>query len=94
MEFIQRQTIITLKAIETPDMFIHAWTISNKAEALIQWKSPPDMWVKLNLDGASRGNPGPAGCGGVFRGPLGKWLAGFSINLRVCTLVKAVMMPL
>ena len=94
VEFIEQQTIITLKAIDTHDMFTHAQIISNKAEALIQWNTPPVGRVKLNLDGASRGNPGPAGCGGVFREHLGKWLAGFSVNLGVCTSIKAEMMAL
>ena len=75
-------------------MFTQARAISNKTEALIQWKSPPYVWVKLNLDDASHGNPGSAGCGGMFRDPLGKWLVGFSVNLGVCTSVKAEMMAL
>lgn len=27
----------------------------------------PPMWTKVNNDGSSRGNPGVAGCGGIFR---------------------------
>lgn len=50
--------------------------------------------MKLNLDGASCGGPGSAGCRGVFRDPFGTWLAGFSVKLGVCTLVKVELMPL
>ncbi|KAK2417490.1 hypothetical protein QL285_039786 [Trifolium repens] len=33
----------------------------------ILWQPPLINWVKCNIDGASKGNPGLAGCGGVFR---------------------------
>jgi len=29
-----------------------------KTEKLIRWTAPPDGWIKLNTDGASRRNPG------------------------------------
>lgn len=38
------------------------------------WQSPPDGGIKLNFDGASRGNPGSAGIGGVFRNQKGEIL--------------------
>lgn len=31
------------------------------------WLSPPNGWIKANFDGASKGNPGKASCGGVIR---------------------------
>lgn len=31
------------------------------------WKRPPSGFLKLNFDGASRGNPGMAGIGGIIR---------------------------
>ncbi|CAL1402102.1 unnamed protein product [Linum trigynum] len=43
----------------------------------IAWSSPPNGWVKLNIDGASNGNPGPAGAGGVLRDGVGHWIVGF-----------------
>ncbi|XP_059076787.1 uncharacterized protein LOC131876037 [Cryptomeria japonica] len=33
---------------------------------LIRWAPPQGDWVKLNFDGAYRGNPGPAGIGTVI----------------------------
>ena len=33
----------------------------------IRWKNPPIGWIKGNFDGAAKGNPGRAGCGGVLR---------------------------
>ena len=37
-------------------------------DTLVAWSAPPPGWVILNTDGASKGNPGPAGRGGVIRG--------------------------
>jgi len=31
------------------------------------WKPPPHGFLKVNIDGASKGNPGLAGFGGVIR---------------------------
>lgn len=44
---------------------------------LVRWLPPPTDWVELNVDGASRGNPGASGCGGVIRGQHGTFVAGF-----------------
>jgi len=32
-----------------------------------QFRYPGEHFIKLNFDGASKGNPGPAGLGGIFR---------------------------
>lgn len=42
--------------------------------------------MKLNTDGASRGSPGLAGCGGVIRDHERKWVAGFARRLAGATL--------
>ena len=31
------------------------------------WNFPPRNWIKVNIDGAAKGSPGHAGCGGIFR---------------------------
>jgi ribonuclease HI len=36
------------------------------------WSPPPSGFIKLNFDGASRGNPGPAGFGAVLRDHAGQ----------------------
>eukprot|EP00253_Pinus_taeda_P001915 PITA_01915 len=37
-----------------------------------QWQAPPTSTFKLNFDGASKGNPGDAGYGGIIRDSEGK----------------------
>ncbi len=54
----------------------------------IKWK-PPDLgWVKLNTDGASLGNPGIAGGGGLIRDSNGGWVGGFARAIGVTTSVQ------
>ena len=45
------------------------------------WLLPPDGWSKANFDGASKGNPGPSGCGGVIRNSFGEGIAAFASPL-------------
>ncbi|CAA7012925.1 unnamed protein product [Microthlaspi erraticum] len=42
-------------------------------------------WMKLNTDGASRGNPGLAAAGGVLQNAYGEWCGGFALNIGSCT---------
>lgn len=44
---------------------------------IVQWLKPREGQWKLNSDGASRGNPGPSGGGGVLRNSEGKMLLCF-----------------
>lgn len=49
------------------------WDISNaptttkKSRDGVCWSFPMEGWAKANFDGAAKGNPGKAGCGGVLR---------------------------
>jgi len=62
---------------------------AGRSKILIRWHSPPAGWTLLNTDGASKGNPGRAGGGGVLRGDKGEWICGFGESMRVCTTMKA-----
>ncbi|XP_061373767.1 glutathione S-transferase T2-like [Gastrolobium bilobum] len=46
-------------------------------------------YVKINTDGAARGNPGLAACGRVLRNSQGLWLRGYAIRLGRCTAFRA-----
>ena len=48
--------------------------------------------LKFNVDGAARGKPGPAGCGGVLRDANGKVMALFSCPLEPCDVNVAELM--
>eukprot|EP00253_Pinus_taeda_P010995 PITA_10995 len=43
-----------------------------QAQSPNQFRYPGEHFIKLNFNGASKGNPGPAGLGGVFRDGKGK----------------------
>lgn len=46
----------------------------NPSTASMGWKRPPAGFLKLNFDGASRGNPGLASIGGIIRNYAGEIL--------------------
>ena len=50
----------------------------------ISWSPPNRDWVKVNVDGASKGNLGKARCGGLIRDETGRWLGGFTSKLGIC----------
>ncbi|KAK0605269.1 hypothetical protein LWI29_024814 [Acer saccharum] len=48
----------------------------------VVWHPPTGTnCIKVNVDGCSKGNPGPAGCGGVFRVDNGRYIGAFAANL-------------
>ncbi|XP_059068266.1 uncharacterized protein LOC131858830 [Cryptomeria japonica] len=44
----------------------------------VVWQGPPPGWLKLNFDGASKGNPGRGGLGAIVRDEFGNILKAFS----------------
>ncbi|XP_077223042.1 uncharacterized protein LOC143856662 [Tasmannia lanceolata] len=54
-----------------------------------QWVKPPVGFSKLNFDGSSLGNPGPAGIGGVLRNSEGEVVKAFSGPLGVADSTEA-----
>ena len=62
---IDRAKEITEAVMEPPNT--HTGTGgSRRQETFIYWHPPPEGWINLNVDGASKGNPRAAGGGGLF----------------------------
>ncbi|XP_058103550.1 uncharacterized protein LOC131247128 [Magnolia sinica] len=51
--------------------------------SVVKWIRPPRGWVKLNVDGSSRGNTGLSGSGGVCRNKKSEFLFAFAIGYGV-----------
>ena len=60
-----------------------------RCERYIRWYHLGVGWVKLNTDGASKGNPGPAGAGGLIRGHRGELFEVFAMNCGSCSCTRA-----
>ena len=51
----------------------------------ICWERSLQGWIRLKTDGASSGNPGLAGCGGLLRNESCECIKGFSRNIGRAT---------
>jgi len=87
--FIRKRTEEIAQAFNKEHSFMRHHTSRSTTVSHIQWTPPPERWYKLNVDGASKGNPGAAGAGGIIRDQFGNWITGFTLNLGYCTSVKA-----
>ncbi|KAJ7979933.1 Ribonuclease H [Quillaja saponaria] len=59
-----------------------------KSNIWVSWVTPPDHWVKLDTNGASRENSRPASAVGVIRNCSGEWMP-FGKKLGLCCSVRA-----
>lgn len=55
----------------------------------VKWKYPPMGWIKGNFDGAAKGNPGKAGCGGLLRDHTSRIVDAIAIPIGISTSHKA-----
>jgi len=92
--FIKKRVAVIKKSLQIQDHYHSELIVHHRIKSFIKWKAPLDGWINLNIDRASKNNPGPTGAGGVFHGPLGNYIVGFSVNLSICSWVKAKMMGL
>lgn len=77
------------KSLESLEYFdLHVTAKAYKIQ-LVLWKSPSSQWSKLNIDGASRRNPGDSGAKGIIRDQKCKLLLAFAHFLGVSTPVYA-----
>ncbi|XP_074305989.1 uncharacterized protein LOC141641217 [Silene latifolia] len=90
IRFLRQQFEITRKALGPFSIFIPIPGTVHE-ERFIRWNTPPHGWVFLNTDGASKGNPGPAGCGGILRDETGDFLSAYNFLGGICTSMRAEM---
>ncbi|EEF43401.1 conserved hypothetical protein [Ricinus communis] len=53
------------------------------------WNPPPSSFFKLNTDGVVHQSSGHGYVGGLIRDTNGRWVAGFSINISLCSITCA-----
>jgi ribonuclease HI len=76
-------------ALEMVCLMGKEYHVKPRVQTQVKWK-PPDLgWAKLNTDGASLGNPGIAGGGGLIRDSDGSWVGGFARAIGYTTSVQA-----
>ncbi|MQL77989.1 hypothetical protein Taro_010399 [Colocasia esculenta] len=71
------QHVSAISDLEDLSYFGYSHTMTQRRFKLIRW-IPPDSGLVLNVDGASKGNPGLCGGGGCIRDSAGKMLLGFA----------------
>ncbi|KAL0456363.1 UNVERIFIED_CONTAM: hypothetical protein Slati_0975500 [Sesamum latifolium] len=68
--------------------------LKNHKSVLIHWSKPGPRWYKLNTDGASKGNLGASGAGGLLRDHKGLVLFAFLEPLGISTNTSAELQAL
>ncbi|PKI65945.1 hypothetical protein CRG98_013665 [Punica granatum] len=67
----------------------HGLSMIVKQWRYIHWTKPDEGWFKLNTDGASKGNPGLVGAGGLICDSNGNWMGGFMLNIGIASSMAA-----
>ena len=63
---------------------------SNEGDNLHRLEEPPpEGWIKLNSDGACKGNGEYSGCGDLFRDSERIWLKGYIRKIEICDALHA-----
>ena len=74
---------ITNQAMEFMYCYSSSKAPNGRTSKLVRWEKPPSGWTKLNMNGASLGNLGVAGCGGIMRDERGNWVVGFARRIGI-----------
>ncbi|CAN1163084.1 Putative ribonuclease H protein At1g65750 [Linum perenne] len=56
---------------------------------MIGWRPAEEGWYSLNSDGSLYKNPTSSAAGGIIRDDNGKFIAAFSANLGVCSIMRS-----
>ncbi|KAL9224347.1 hypothetical protein vseg_000390 [Gypsophila vaccaria] len=91
--FLLKRQDETLSALSRNDNLFRQHTTRSK-EVFVRWSPPPSDWFVLNIDGASRGNPGESGAGGLIRTADGSLIRAFALKLGIGSSMRAEVMAL
>ncbi|KAF5454630.1 hypothetical protein F2P56_024280 [Juglans regia] len=75
----KQQSVRDIKILK--DLQVHVRGPKQRSPCLVHWSQLIARRMKLNVDGGSRGNPGPAGVEGVLRDLDGNVKMAFSVSL-------------
>ncbi|KAK9749278.1 hypothetical protein RND81_02G114800 [Saponaria officinalis] len=93
LTFLQARFSDIIQAFNKEEIFSGV-SYGRKKEITVRWSPPQEDWYVLNVDGASRGNPGLAGAGGLIRDTKGIMLTAFAEKLGHSTNMRAELMAL
>ena len=71
---------------------MHNLRLKRKKEdhrASVKWRAPLRGWIKGDFDGAAKGNPGKAGCGGIIRDHARNTIDAIEIPIGISTSHRA-----
>ena len=89
---MRAREIIT--ALNSPSSPFKATSEQRKQDAFVHWHALREDWIKLNIDGASNGNPRPSGGAGIFRDHYENYIKAFACNFSWRTPVMAEVLAL
>ncbi|CAL1395909.1 unnamed protein product [Linum trigynum] len=90
MQSIKIKAAVWTQAWNAPSPLVgRARLARDRALTEVGWKAPPTGWVKINVDGAAKGEQSLAGAGGVIRDVSSSWVRGFVSRLGSCSAALA-----
>ncbi|OMO70991.1 hypothetical protein CCACVL1_18527 [Corchorus capsularis] len=79
---------ILSRAKEASDV-LRCFSLKLKHELLISWQRPAASFVKVNVDGSAKGNPGLSAAGGLIRDMQANWICGFTYRVGISSSLVA-----
>ncbi|KAL4305093.1 hypothetical protein AHAS_Ahas16G0044000 [Arachis hypogaea] len=86
VEQVKVQCNEIVKVIKTPTVPNHNHSFQKQ---VINWSSPMEGRIKMNVDSSFLSQANSAVCGGIFRNHLGQFVKGFTCNLGSCSSTHA-----
>lgn len=76
-------------SLDIVQSFLSTFSAIPRSVRMVSWIFPGVGNLKLNTDGSSKGNPGPAWYGGVSTEGSGHWVLGYLGRLEDCTSLES-----